>query len=147
MASRTGRRMLATVFTLFLLVAPGALHAQFNKSIGKLNAGGAPDKKSFTFEPLSAGLCASQPGPALTIYPDGHQDFSAQVRSNGAKDTFQAYVRYFAGTGAFLYEVKWWQTTMEKPGIWYPWKVTTKADAELAKKLKEVRKVVINYKC
>jgi hypothetical protein len=146
MAPHAGRRILATVFALALLAAPGALHAQFNKSVGKL-VSGAGDKKTFTFEALNAGLCSSQPAPSLTIYPDGRQDFSAQVRSNGAKDTFQAYVRYFAGTGAFLYEVKWWQQTMEKPGIWYAWKVNTKADPDLAKKLKDIKKVTVNYKC
>jgi hypothetical protein len=146
MAARTGRRMLATVFTLVLLGAPGVLHAQFKKSLGKLTSGGAANK-TFTFETFNAGLCSSQPKPTLTIHPDGRQDFSAQVRSNGAKDTYQAFVRYFKPTGAFLYEVKWWQQMMEKPGIWYNWKVNTKADPDLAAKLKDIKKVTINYKC
>lgn len=146
MAAGTGRRMFASLFTMVLLGAPGVLHAQFNKSIGKLVPGGK-DRKVFAFETLNAGLCSSQPKPQLTIYADGHQEFNGQVRSNGAKDTYQAYVRYFGASGTFLHEVKWWQYTMEKPGVWYNWKVNAKADENLKKKFKDVKKVTFNYKC
>src|SRR4051812_25785341 len=105
MAAGNSRGLLTTVFTLALaLSAPNAVHAQFNRSNPKSSTSDAA-KKVFTMEPLSAGLCSSQPDPTITIYADGHQDFNASVRSTGTKDTWQAFVRYYGATGAYLYEV------------------------------------------
>jgi hypothetical protein len=139
-------RVLATVALMIMSSTGVDAQKEFTKSTGKLTTRDAT-KKVFVFETLSSGLCQSQPNPTLTIFPDGRQEFAATVRSTGAKDTYQAYLRYYNAAGSFLSEVKWWQYMMEKPNAWSAWKVSAKPDPNLAKKFKDVRQVAFNYKC
>jgi hypothetical protein len=150
MKERFGKAWLGRIFAgvVITILSSGGVEAQkeFQKATGKL-ANRDATKKVFVFETLSSGLCQSQPKPTLTIMPDGRQEFAATVRSTGAKDTYQAYLRYYNAAGSFLTEVKWWQHMMEKPNMWSAWKVSAKADPNLAKKFKDVRQVSFNYKC